>query len=258
MKSTLQRAGLLTAVLTLSLASTVSQARTDDTSKPVLLVHGYDVAQTGLDCSSYFSGTITKLKAMGYTKIVTVGYYSSDRNCSVNLRSFDSTLSNNSTWKQIGKAFAAYVNQTYTSTGQVVDAIGHSMGGLIIRGAIQGGYEGLAGFQTMMIEDAVTIATPHQGATLAAVCLSAQCRAMQSGSADLKWLATNGNPQSLIPTDWTVTGSSMDGVVSLSSAMGMTLDTAHKAQFAGLTHMGILSNDSANTRAGNAALYGNQ
>lgn len=248
---------LLLAVLALSMTQG-SHARTDDKTKPVLLVHGWSATQTGYDCGSYFASTISALKAQGFSNISTIGYYSKDKNCTINLQTFDSTLTNDSPWKTIGAAFSRYIQQTYTSTGQVVDLAGHSMGGLIIRGAIQGAAEKQAGFAPIMVEDALTISTPHGGTNSSSFCWSTQCRAMAKTNADIKWLATNGNPQSLTATDWTVIGSKSDEIVSISSALAMTLDANHTVTYTGPSHLGILKDAPANARAGEALQLGSK
>ncbi len=47
----------------------------------------------------------------------------------------------------------------------VVDVVGHSMGGLIVRGAVYGSSASQAGFsQPLMVEEAVMLAAPHDGA----------------------------------------------------------------------------------------------
>lgn len=251
---------MLTAIAAIGLTlSTSSFARTDDKTKPVLLVHGWSVTQSGYDCSNYFSDIISALKTQGFSgPFVTVGYYKGDTNCTVNLQQTDSSLTDNSPWKSIAAVFSRYVNQTYTSTGQVIDVLGHSMGGLIIRGAVQGSAEQQAGFAPMMIEDAATIATPHAGTSSTLFCSSTQCAAMARNHPDIAWLAKNGNPQSLIATDWTVTGSSTDEVVGLSSALNMNLDSLHKQSFTGLSHFGQLSNSKSVNRALAALVWANQ
>ncbi len=238
---------MLLPLLALMLA-TASYARTDDTHKPVLLIHGWSPTQTGYDCNSYFANTISTLKAQGFSKIVTVGYYSNDKNCSFNLRQFDTSLTNDSSFKAIGAALSRYIQQHYTSTGQVVDLAGHSMGGLIMRAALQGASEKLTSFAPIMVEDAVTISTPHAGTGSASWCWATQCRAMAKNSTDLQWLAKNGNPQSLLPTDWTVIGSTSDELVTISSALSMSVDANHKQTYSGLSHLGILKDAPSNAR----------
>lgn len=248
---------MILALVALSVAQ-VAQARIDNKTKPILLVHGWSATQSGYDCNKYFAETISALKAQGYSHVSTVSYYSNSKNCSINLQNFDSKITNDSSFKVIGASLSRYINQTYTSTGQVVDLAGHSMGGLIIRSAIQGALEQQVGFAPIMIEDALTIATPHTGTSSANYCWSTQCRAMLASSAELKWLASNGNPQSLIATDWTVMGSTSDSLVKINSALAMNVDANHKATYSGLSHLGILKDTAVNARAGEALLLGSQ
>ncbi len=245
---------LALAILTLCVSAT-THARTDDKTKPVILLHGWG---TGYDCGSYFGTIISELKAQGFTgPIVTVGYYKNDSNCTVNLQDMDSSVSDDTPWRALGASFSRYINQTYISTGQVVDILGHSMGGLIMRSAIQGSQEQAAGYAPMMVEDAVTMGTPHVGTNLSSFC-GGQCYAMARTNSDFKWTASNGNPQSLVATDWTVIGSSTDELVAISSALSMDIDSNHSKRYFGLGHLGMLKSSAAVSRAIDGIQYGAQ
>ncbi len=261
------RRGRLGAVMTATLLAlalvfaTVSpaDARTDTKSKPVILVHGYNFTG-GTNCSSNWSTVIASLKAQGFTgPFIRVSFYGADTNCDVNLHSYGSFADRDS-WKAIAKALSNYVYTTYTSKGIAVDLVGHSMGGLITRGAVYGAGKGESGFSKPIdVEDSVTLATPHDGAAwYSYLCLWGQCSTLKPGSSDLNWLNQNGNPQGAKGTDWTVTGSSADDVVPLASAMRMTLPAAQKVAFADVEHSDELTNSTVMARLGTALTYGGQ
>lgn len=214
-------------------------AYTADKSKPVLLIHGYNATSNSTDCGSDFDVMISQMRTEGFTgPFVKVGFYSADTNCTINLHNYG-TYGDSDSWKTIAKAFSKFVSTTYTSQGVAVDVVGYSMGGLIARGAVYGASTGAAGFSAPIdVEDATTLGTPHNGASLSAFCLWGQCATMKQGSTDLNWLNTNGNPQGRFGTDWTVVGSTGDGVVSVSSALYMSLPASNKTTFSGVSHTG--------------------
>ena len=126
--------------------ATPAAARTDNKSKAVLFVHGYNPTSNSTDCGSDFDQMIAQMRAEGFTgPMVKVGFYTGDYNCNVNLRSYGS-FSNSSSWKSIAKAFSTYVYNQYTSKGIAVDVVGYSMGGLIARGAVWGAQKQESGF----------------------------------------------------------------------------------------------------------------
>jgi hypothetical protein len=111
----------------------------------------------------------------------------------------------------------------FTTNGQAVDVVGHSMGGLIARYAVAGVANGDPDFPpSLLVEDALTMGTPHDGTGWAWGCGWVECVEMRPGSSFLGWLASNApNPQGTGGTDWTVMGSEDDGIVSASSAVAM-------------------------------------
>jgi len=86
-----------------------------------------------------------------------------------------------------------------------VHVVGHSLGGLVVRDAVQ--HRGLAG----LTRTAVTIATPHTGAALARYVPGPAARQMRPGSAFLaelgdgpvdrhtRWIAINGGADRVVP-----------------------------------------------------------
>ncbi|MCO5247713.1 MAG: hypothetical protein M9887_02020 [Chitinophagales bacterium] len=112
------------------------------TDKVLILVHGW-ISSPSNAWTTFVEKIYKKLLPSGYTHIVTFGYNSGlaiDDN-GEKLASFLKTLTN----------------------GAEVDIIGHSMGGLVSRSAIEN--HGAAQF----VKSLTTIGTPHQGASLASI-----------------------------------------------------------------------------------------
>ena len=235
-----------------------AEARTNNKSKPVLFVHGYNPTSTSTNCGGDFDQMITWLRDQGFTgAMVKVGYYSGDKNCNVNLHSYGS-YGDRDSWKAIGKAFSTYVYNTYTSKGIAVDVVGYSMGGLITRGAVYGAQKGESGFSAPIdVEDEVTLGAPHTGAAwYSNLCLWGQCSQLAPGSTDINWLNGNKNPQGKNGTEWTNIGSSSDDVVPSASATSMSIPAAQKQVFSNVSHTGFIHpnymhSSAVVTRAGN-------
>ena len=226
-------------------------ARTTAKDKPIILVHGYNFTG-GTNSASNWSTVVSSLRTQGFTgPIIRVSYYGADSNCDVNLHSYGS-FGDRDSWKAMAKALSNYVYSQFTAKGIAVDLMGHSMGGLIIRGAVYGSAKAVSGFSKPIdVEDAVTLAAPHKGAAwYSHLCLWGQCSSLKPGASDLNWLNQNGNPQGRNGTDWTVTGSSADDTVPLDSAMAMSLPAAQKASIANVEHSAQLTNGTVLTRAG--------
>ena len=104
--------------------------------KILLLVHGWTDAPT--DCWSSFIKKISpQITQANYNKIVTFGYYSG--------------LSINSN----GQLLASFLNSL--PSGVNVDIVGHSMGGLVSRSALEN-YNASA-----HVKNLITLGTPHKG-----------------------------------------------------------------------------------------------
>jgi hypothetical protein len=105
------------------------------------------------------------------------------------------------------------------------------MGGLIARYALAGVAGSQPGFPPrLLVEDAVTLGTPHAGTGWAYGCAFAQCHEMRPGSPLMDWLAANArNPQGSGGTDWTAIASEDDGIVSAGSAIAMP--APHRATY---------------------------
>jgi hypothetical protein len=258
-----RRSGLGLALVALSLLTGVltagtAEARTNNRSKVVLFVHGYNPTSTSTNCGGDFDTMISQMRAEGFTgSLVKVGWYSGDTNCNVNLHSYMS-YGDRDSWRTIGKAFSWYVYNTYTSRGITVDVVGYSMGGLISRGAILGSSRGDSGYAPSIdVEDEVTLGTPHQGAAgYSNLCFWGQCASMKPGSGDISWLNGNGNPQGRYGTEWTNIGSYQDDVVPYASATSMSIPSANKVIYSNISHTGAfhpnyMHSGTVITRAGN-------
>lgn len=246
----------LVAVAALAAVATTAcePARPDDRSKVVIMVHGYSPLGAGTNCGSAFGSLTNTLRSKGFTgAMVTVGFYDSDSNCSVNLRSWGD-ISNGSSWKDLAKAMSTYVYETYTKKGVTVDLVGHSMGGLIVRGAVYGAKKGESGFSApLLVEDAVTLAAPHAGAAwYSKGCLWGQCSGLKPGSDELDWVRADGNPQGKAGTEWTVLGSTNDDVVPAASALDLGVPNDRKVQYSNLEHSDYQSNAASAARTADA------
>lgn len=204
-------------------------------SAPVLIVHGFDGGNllegdlpldSGMNCrNSTMNAWRSGLAARGHTNLRTVGYYQNDGNCDLYVPSRgDNTV--NTSITDLGRDLAWLIHDTYTVRNQSVAISAHSMGGLVTRAALAGVQSRASGFPTrLLVSDVVTAGTPHAGSGLAAICgalagwVPLQCTQMAEGSTFLATLRHNPQPNS--PTDWTLTGSECDDVVSANSALSM-------------------------------------
>jgi pimeloyl-ACP methyl ester carboxylesterase len=265
-KGGLRRAGFgivaLATLLTVAVARP-ADARTDNKTKAILFVHGYNPTSNSTDCGGDFDAMISQLRSQGFTgSMVKVGYYSGDVNCNVNLRSWGS-FGDSSSWKEIAKAFSKYIYSTYTAQGIDVDVVGYSMGGLISRGAIWGAQKAEAGFSAPIgVEDVVTLGTPHNGAAwYSNLCFFGQCTGLKPGASELNWLNQNGNPQGKTGTEFTTLGSNGDWVVPSASAVFMTIPSTNKVIYSSVPHTGstnYMHDATVVTRAGNGLAFVNQ
>lgn len=222
-----------------------AQARTNDRSKPIVYVHGFDPTfSSGYDCHAYWDAMADALEGWGHTgERVTVQYYWADYNCTYTENHHGSHSAHHAgghlygghtrdtSIRHLGYHLAWMIYDHFTVEGKAVDVVGHSMGGLIARYAVAGVANGDPDFPpSLLVEDAVTIGTPHTGTGWAYGCGWVECHEMRPGSSFMSWLSANGqNPQATGGTDWTLMGSEDDQIVSASSAVGMT--AAHKVVY---------------------------
>ncbi|HET8907255.1 MAG TPA: hypothetical protein VFN11_09855 [Ktedonobacterales bacterium] len=281
---------VLLAAASLTLSAPRAQARSlttsyvSSTNYPIVFLHGIN-ASSAINCSSstmwgtmisylqgYHAFGSQTLHWTGAMK--TIGFYNNDSNCAARLT--DSAYAshctgyfyvasaqgtNNENIRHIACELAWYVYLTYSQYGQNVQGVGHSMGGLILRWAIYGVHAHLSSFPpSILIQDVVTIAAPHDGTVSASTIVSCnnciQAQQMVTGSSfinDLVNLAQN--PQgSGWGTDWTMMGGQFLTCDVISSKSATYMNLGHKLYFTWpcYTHGGYLTDTND---AGDADIY---
>lgn len=210
----------------------------------VLLIHGFDPWNTGHDCSTIWTQQRDALRALGHTgRIYTVGYYNANRNCERNVSSTVYTKNYAGDWRLVqGTAngrngvldhntpieHAAYrvawaiAKENADNGSASVRVVAHSLGGLVVRYAVQQASKGHPDFPTlsqMNLTRVWTLGTPHLGTGYANWATPVQGQQMKPSSAFLAGL--NGDQRIGIATWYgftslfTFTG---DGVVDSNSA----------------------------------------
>lgn len=226
-----------------------AEARTNNRTKRVLMVHGYDPFGTPTSSCDMWSSFESTMAGRGFSgPFTSVGYYDNQVGCDFSVIPYGSPSKHHPpsggvhdryvNIEHLGYEFAWAVYNRYSKNGQTVDIVAHSMGGLVVRYALAQTQRGHADFPPYLyVEDVLTMGTPHGGSGLASWCWTTQCGDMAPGSSFLNWLTNNGpNPQASGGTDWTAMGSYDDGVVSESSAMNMK--AAHKVLYKGSANIG--------------------
>jgi len=230
----------LTVVATLAMGTTACEpTRAPNKSHPVLLIHGWGLG-ADTDCGSTFDRMITQMKAEGFTgPFIRMGFYSGDTNCDMSLRDWG-PVEDGSHFSVLSQAFSKYVYATYTSKGKTVDVVGYSMGGNVVRGAVEGAQAGQAGFSAPIdVQDAVTFGAPMNGAAwYSSFCLWGMCSSMKPGADDVNWLQKVGNPQGLHGTEWTAFGSDADAVTPVDSALKIDVPANRKVHLTDVPHTG--------------------
>jgi hypothetical protein len=204
--------------------------RSDSLDKPIYFVHGYDAQEEPprVDCEATWGAAIEDYLTDGTPAsltgpALTWGYYANDVNCSQFPGGFPGGPGDREEGiKELGWELAWGIYSHFSRFGESVDAVGHSMGGLIIRAALTGVQRGEPGWPPYLyVEDVTTLATPHRGAPGGVVCGwlkgTQQCQDIKPGSEFLRWL--NDNPQSAQGTDWTLIGFDDDLAVPVWSAV---------------------------------------
>lgn len=249
-RSTTRRFALAVVAVIALFAATSCKPRPPQRDRPVVFVHGYVAFGQGQDCAAKFASLASSLGADGFTgDLVGVQFYDSDTNCDANLDDYGN-ISNSTSWRSLSKAYSHFIYDTYTSHGITVDMVGHSMGGLIMRGAVMGASRGESGFSPpLLVEDAVTLGAPFEGAAWYSVgCLWGQCSQLKPGASDLNWLRQDPNPQGAEGTEWTAVGSDSDDVVPVASALAISVPDERKVRYSSLEHGDFLTNDTAKAR----------
>jgi hypothetical protein len=158
-------------------------------------------------------------------------FYTTDTGCDLAVHPSDTGRS----IKLIGADLAWEIYDHFSRFNIAVDAVGHSMGGLIIRAALTGVQKHDPAFPPyLFVEDAITIATPNRGAPPSGWCAvgpcSVQVHEMEPGSSFLTWL--DDTPTAGWATDWTVLGFDDDPVVAAQSAAPDDFPAQHKIIYA--------------------------
>ena len=253
-RATVRAVAMAALAVLVAAGTTACEPRKPAKDRPIIFIHGWSALGNGNNCASTFGGLESSLRAAGFTgEMVTIAFYDSDTNCDVDLADWAS-ISNSTSWRDLSKAFSKYVYETYTKKGIAVDVVGHSMGGLIARGAVKGTQGKESGFSApLKVEDVVTLAAPHEGAAwYSSFCLWGQCSGLKPGAGDLEWLKQNGNPQGVDGTDWTVFGSTNDDVVPDESALAMVVPDARKIRYSSLEHSDYMGNATCQARVAKA------
>lgn len=257
------------------LGASAAEARTDNRTKPIIFVHGLDAfGEAGVDCAATWNKMASRLADFGHSGAKRkIGYYGGDINCDLPLNTSgshsahyprtDAHTSNGAhdmdgDIRHLGYHLAWTLYNNYSSKGVTVDAVGHSMGGLILRYMLHRIQANDGAFPPYLyVEDAVTLGTPHAGSGWASGCLWAyECVQMENGSSFINYLQTYAkNPQGDGGTDWTNVSSYDDGVVSEGS--GVAMDANHKVKYLGSMNIGHSDymNDTSDTRDADVEYY---
>ncbi|MGI5208157.1 lipase family alpha/beta hydrolase [Spirillospora sp. CA-108201] len=235
---------------TAQIAAGATNVGGDSANTPVYLIKGYRQKVTDTGCASKWSSAVRAMRGWGWTgKFHRVGYYSTDnpKNCvRIAKGSTDTSI------KYLGKKLAQDIYKNYSSKGQPVDIVAHSMGGLVARAAIAGYARHEPGWPPeLLIQDVVTLGTPHQGAIVPTLCSSdKQCREMSGTDSFLNWLGPK-LPQADGGTDWTLVATDRDEAVNSSSAAAALIGAQHRVRYApiaGLRHSDLRTRVSGHYR----------
>lgn len=232
----------LVLIIALALAMTAQHvttspvdARTDDTAKPVIFLHGYD----GSRCEADWGFLLDNMRAKGWTGGFFIPKYAStDSSCNARpnmamgcMSCFGSHThwfghsgtahSNNTSIRHLSWHLANYISANFSSKGIAVDVVAHSMGGLLIRYALA--KQGVDSFPRLLVEDVVTLGTPHNGAHFAVLVGTTQGAEMDASSTLIAWLKQWAmKPQGTGGTDWSTIGSHADVLVRPDTATAMS------------------------------------
>lgn len=209
-------------------------SRHDGNDRRVYLVHGFR-PYGDANCATGWADARWSLWRDGWRgRLDTVALYAGDIGCTAPLPG-RAAYTPDTSIDELGRAFAWLVYDQDTRYGRSVDAVGHSMGGLVVRAALAGVAAHRRGFPArLFIEDVVTLDTPHDGIGNRP-CRRLECRQMRGQDPLFAHLAED--PQSAQGTDWTLIGSDADPLVTADSATGMR--AGHKIRYGvdtGLAH----------------------
>jgi hypothetical protein len=226
-----------------------ASAYTTDLSAPVILVHGYGVGTCpGYDMGAYWGILTNFVRDRGWTgPIVPVTYYTCDVNgTTINSSGSHSTYygsghylgthTQNTDIRHLAYHLAWFIYNNYSSHGQSVQVVGHSMGGYIMRWMIYREQAGDPNFPPYLyVQDAEDISTPQGGAGSAYLTYFAcqgtlQCQQFTNGSSFITELQASGkNPQATNGTDWSAMGSDSCDITTADNATDM--GPVHKVKY---------------------------
>jgi pimeloyl-ACP methyl ester carboxylesterase len=200
---------------------------------PVIFVHGIDIFGRKAGEPSAWGPMKAAFRRWGWTgKLKTIGYYQKDSGFDATIGEFgrDTSIS------VIANRWAWYVWEHFSHEGVSIKAVGHSMGGLIIRYALARVQEGHRDYpKSLLVDEVVTLGTPHGGTKMSRGCyyVVVQCSEMTPGSDFIEELKRSANnPQASGGTEWTIMGSYKD--LSLNpdeTAVNNDMDAAHRVMY---------------------------
>jgi hypothetical protein len=253
--------------------SEASPPHSPDRSKPVVLIHGLDMRGPVFrdDCNKSWGKVIAFLRRRGWTNtIYPIHYYHQDIPCDdkpglgpiangyiahhgshaahYSSGHRDGSHTAETSIRHLAYHFAWFLHDHFSSKNIRVEIVAHSMGGLISRYAINAVQRHFPGFPSkLLVEDIVTLGTPHSGSPIAALCGWLECEEMFDHSATslLTYLKDYAqNPQGAGGTQWSVIGSTRDLEVPSGSATAMNVPNKAKYQSsAGIGHSEYMQED---------------
>ena len=219
-------------------------------SIPVVFVHGFFANKCpGLNVRSVMSGPTHELANNGWTGALDiVSFYACDQGGSrIGEDTVDTSI------RRIGLQLAGYIYRKYTSQGQPVDIVAHSIGGLAARVAIKFTAAKASGFPpSLLVHRVVTFSAPYEGVEPWAIRAvpglrgTREAREVRVGSSFLTSLATRGN---VAGTQWLVIGSSGRDCDVVRGASAVGVPHAIRLRYIGCySHLWYLS-DATKTRS---------
>jgi pimeloyl-ACP methyl ester carboxylesterase len=227
---------LVAGLALLASASTPSAASAKDVNRPLILVHGHE-ADSGVNCNGTWKDLMRHYRWFGYKgPFHPVRYYRDDTTCTAFYGAGSSPRISSATSddkiEDVARAFAWYVYNSFNRHGKAVNVLAHSMGGLVVRYAIDQVQRKKPGWPpAIVIPSVLTFGTPHNGIELGpffAGCRatgdSGQCRQMDKSASFIEYLRKNArSPQGAYGTWWSLAGSHADKTVDEASAIDMSV-----------------------------------
>jgi pimeloyl-ACP methyl ester carboxylesterase len=225
--------GVLAALGALAVAA---PAPAKDVNRPLVLVHGHE-ADSGVGCNGTWKDLMAHFRWYGYRgSFHPVRYYRDDTACTDFFGPGSSpriaSATSDTKIESLAKTFAWYVYNRFNKQGVPVNIVAHSMGGLIVRYAIDQVQRHTSGWPPYFVAPSVvTFGTPHNGIEMGpfhAGCRfsgdSGECRQMDKSSGFIEYLRAHArNPQGGYGTWWSLAGSHADNTVDEGSAIDMAV-----------------------------------